>query len=77
MVYYIIVQRTITKRQRASGTFWGKEKNMADMNMSEVTRLILDLRAAGWDDTKIINHILYIETGEEKYKAKQLKEKAE
>jgi len=50
---------------------------MADMNMSEVTRLILDLRAAGWDDTKIINHILYIETGEDKYKAKQKKEKAE
>ena len=44
---------------------------MNDMNMSEVTRMILDLRAKGWTDEETVNHILYIETGEEKYKAKK------
>lgn len=41
-----------------------------DMNMTETARLILDLRAKGWTDTEIVNHILYIVTGEENYKAK-------
>lgn len=44
---------------------------MEDMNMHEVTRMILDLRAKGWTDEEIINHILYIETGEEQYKSKK------
>lgn len=43
---------------------------MYSMNMTETARLILDLRAKGWSDTDIVNHILYIVTGEEKYKAK-------
>lgn len=43
---------------------------MDDMNMAETARLILDLRTKGWSDTDIVNHILYIVTGEEKYKAK-------
>ncbi len=42
---------------------------MDDMNMTETARLILDLRAKGWSDMDIVNHILYIVTGEEKYKA--------
>ena len=44
---------------------------MEAMNMSETARLILDLRARGWGDTEIINHILYIVTGEDAYKAKK------
>lgn len=44
---------------------------MEPMNMSETARLILDLRARGWSDTEIINHILYIVTGEDAYKAKE------
>ena len=44
---------------------------MEDMNMNETARLILDLRARGWNDTDIIDHILYIVTGEEGYKAKR------
>lgn len=44
---------------------------MNDMNMTETARLILDLRAKGWNDTDIVNHILFIVTGEEKYKAKE------
>lgn len=41
------------------------------MNMSETTRLILGLRAAGWDDTRITNLIIWIETGDEKYKPEE------
>ena len=44
---------------------------MEAMNMSETARLILDLKARGWGDTEIINHILYIVTGEDAYKAKK------
>jgi len=36
--------------------------------MSEVARVILGLKAAGWNDTEINNFLLYIETGEEQYK---------
>lgn len=46
---------------------------MEDMNMTETARLILDLRAKGWSDTDIVNHILFIVMGEEKYKAKETK----
>lgn len=38
------------------------------MNMMEASRLILGLRAAGWDDKSINDFILWIETGDEKYK---------
>ena len=41
---------------------------MEDMNMKEVARLILGLRADNWDDKKINDFILFIETGEEQYK---------
>lgn len=44
------------------------------MNMSETTRLILGLRAAGWDDTRITNFIIWIETGNEKYKPSDAEE---
>ena len=47
------------------------------MNMTEVARLLLGLRAAGWTDTEINDFVLYIETGEEQYmpKAKSAQEK--
>lgn len=38
------------------------------MNMQETSRLILALRAKGWDDTSINDLILYLETGDERYK---------
>lgn len=44
---------------------------MKDMNMSEASRLILGLRAAGWEDKEITDFILYIETGEDQYKPKE------
>lgn len=44
------------------------------MSMTEVARLLLGLRAAGWSDKEINDFILYIETSEEQYKPK-LKEK--
>ncbi len=40
------------------------------MNMQEVARLILGLRADGWSETKINDFLLFIETGEEQYKPK-------
>lgn len=40
------------------------------MNMTEVARLILGLRAAGWTEKEINDFMLYIESGEEQYKPK-------
>ena len=48
---------------------------MEDMNMQENARLVLGLRAAGWDEKKINDFLLYIETGEEQYKPKPDKER--
>lgn len=42
--------------------------NMEDMQMTEVARLIEGLRAAGWDEKKINDFLLYIETGKDEYK---------
>ena len=44
---------------------------MEEMNMTEVARLLLGLRAAGWTEKEIDDFILYIETGEEQYKPKE------
>lgn len=38
--------------------------------MSETSRVILALRAAGWDEKDISDFILWVETGEEQYKPK-------
>ena len=38
--------------------------------MQEVARLLLGLRADGWSEKKINDFLLWIETGEEKYKLK-------
>lgn len=38
------------------------------MNMQEVARLLLGLRAAGWSEKEINDFMLYIETGEDQYK---------
>lgn len=40
------------------------------MGMQEMTRFILGLRAAGWDEKSINDLMLFIGTGEEKYKPK-------
>lgn len=42
------------------------------MNMTETSRLILGLRAAGWDEKDINDFILYIDLGDEKYLPKNL-----
>ena len=41
------------------------------MNMQETSRFIMGLRAAGWDEKKINDFILYIESGNETYKPKK------
>ena len=43
------------------------------MNMSEAARVILGLRAAGWDEKSINDFILWIETGEGQYKPTEKK----
>ena len=40
------------------------------MNITEVARLLLGLRAAGWSEKEINDFVLYIESGEEQYKPK-------
>jgi hypothetical protein len=47
---------------------------MEVMNMTEVARLLIGLRAAGWTDTEINDFVLYIETGEDQYKPKPKQE---
>ena len=44
------------------------------MHMSETSRLILGLRAAGWDEKSINDFILWIESGDPKYKPKNVSE---
>lgn len=41
------------------------------MNMQETSRFIMGLRAAGWNEKKINDFILYIESGDEQYKPKE------
>lgn len=38
------------------------------MNMQEITRFILFLQHKGWTDTEINRFMLYLESGDEKYK---------
>lgn len=38
------------------------------MTMTEVARLIEGLRSAGWDEKKINDFLLFIESGKEEYK---------
>ncbi len=47
------------------------------MNMTEVARLLLGLRAAGWSEKEINDFVLYIGSGEEQYKPKPRTEKDE
>jgi len=44
------------------------------MNMQEASRIILGLRAVGWDDKSINDFILWVETGDERYKPAEKKE---
>jgi hypothetical protein len=41
---------------------------MEPMTMTEITRLIEGLRLAGWDEKKINDFLLYIESGKDEYK---------
>jgi len=43
------------------------------INMQEASRIILGLRAAGWDEKSINDFILWVETGEEQYKPAEKK----
>ncbi len=41
------------------------------MNMTEVARLITGLRASGWTEKQINDFLLWIESGEERYRPQQ------
>lgn len=43
------------------------------MTMAEASRVILGLRAAGWSEKAINDFILWIETGDERYKPAEQK----
>lgn len=50
---------------------WSRtQKEVNTVNMTEPSRLILGLRAAGWSEKEINDFILYIELGDEQYKPK-------
>ncbi len=40
------------------------------MKTQKIARIILALRADGWDEKRINDFILYVETGEDQYKPK-------
>ena len=40
------------------------------MTMTEITRLLKGLRAAGWTEKEINDFLIYIESGEEAYEPK-------
>lgn len=42
----------------------------ADMTMAEAARLMKGLRLAGWDDTRIVNFVIWVETGDAEYEPK-------
>ena len=44
---------------------------MEDMTMTEIARLIEGLRSAGWEEKKINDFLLYIESGSEEFKPKE------
>lgn len=66
----IVLSRDKSPGKRRKGT-------TEDLNMTEVARLLLGLRAAGWSEKEINDFVLYIESGEEQYKPKPRKEKDE
>lgn len=43
------------------------------MTMAEASRVILGLRSAGWSEKAINDFILWIETGDERYKPAEQK----
>lgn len=38
------------------------------MTMAEAARLMTGLRESGWDDTRIVDFVIWVETGDEKYR---------
>lgn len=64
----ILVRNKLTSYQ------WQAEergKMSKDMTMTEIARLIEGLRSAGWEEKKINDFLLYIESGTEEYKPKE------
>ncbi len=60
----------ITIKSEAANQTYDFRKDCDNMNMTEIARLLLGLRAAGWSEKEINDFVLYIESGEEQYKPK-------
>lgn len=43
------------------------------MTMAEAARLMTGLRSAGWSDTRIVDFVIWVETGDEQYRPKEEK----
>ena len=50
-----------------------RRKMNEEMTMTEIARLIEGLRSAGWEEKKINDFLLYIESGSEEFKPKEEK----
>lgn len=64
----ILVRNKLTSYQWQAGE---RRKMSKDMTMTEIARLIEGLRSAGWEEKKINDFLLYIESGAEEYKPKE------
>ena len=64
----ILVRNKLTSYQWQDGE---RRKMSEDMTMTEIARLIEGLRTAGWEEKKINDFLLYIESGSEEYKPKE------
>ena len=66
----ILVRNKLTSYQLQTGE---RRKMSKDMTMTEIARLIEGLRSAGWEEKKINDFLLYIESGSEEFKPKEEK----
>lgn len=62
-------------KNRKTLSFLSFRKDRDKMNMTELARLLLGLRSAGWTEKEINDFVLYIESGEEQYKPKPRNDK--
>jgi hypothetical protein len=68
IIIIILVRNKLTSCQWQAGE---RRKMSKDMTMTEIARLIEGLRSAGWEEKKINDFLLYIESGSEEFKPKE------
>lgn len=68
--YIIILVRSTAYK---SPVRTGERRKHGRYAMTEIARLIEGLRSAGWEEKKINDFLLYIESGSEEFKPKEEK----